>query len=210
MTSLGKLHRHLDPGTTLAELIFGLLMVLTFTLGARLLGPDEPTDGRELMIAAIGCNIAWGIIDGFLFVLGNVYERLRVATLTESLRVAKYDPAAIAALQGELGGSLSDRGDAAQRDRFYISILAAVRGGPAEKPQLLAEDLRRGDVTVEDPRLVRVPAVVDVGLVAAQAEYLTGSPRDRDQQERQRRERQVLRVEDGEGQVQTPELRAGN
>jgi hypothetical protein len=141
MISLGKLHRHLDPATTLAELIFGLLMVLTFTLGARLLGPDEPTDGRELMIAAIGCNIAWGIIDGFLFVLGNVYERIRVATLTESLRVAQHDPAAIVALQGELGGSLSDRGDAAQRDRFYATILAAVRSAPAARPRLLAEDL---------------------------------------------------------------------
>lgn len=142
MISLGKLHRHLDPGTTLAELIFGLLMVLTFTLGARLLGPEEPTDGRELMIAAIGCNIAWGIIDGFLYVLGNVYERLRVATIAESVRAAQDDPTAIMALQEELGGSLSDRGDAAQRDRFYASIVAALRSGPGVRARLHAEDLR--------------------------------------------------------------------
>ena len=88
MTLFRKLHRHLDPGDTLAELIFGLLMVLTFTLGARLLGPGEPTDGRELLVAAIGCNIAWGIIDGFLYVLGQVFERLRVRSVLESLRVA--------------------------------------------------------------------------------------------------------------------------
>lgn len=142
MTLFRTLHRHLDPGTTLAELIFGLLMVLTFTLGARLLGPEEPTDGRELLIAAIGCNIAWGIIDGFLFVLGSVYERLRVASVTDALRTASDEPAAMATLQAELDGDLARLADAPHRDRFYASILAAARGGPGARPQLLAEDLR--------------------------------------------------------------------
>ncbi|NJM92304.1 MAG: VIT family protein [Rhodospirillaceae bacterium] len=142
MTLFRKLHRHLDPGTTLAELIFGLLMVLTFTLGARLLGPEEPTDGRELLIAAIGCNIAWGIIDGFLYILGCVYERLRVANLLGSLRGAGNELTAIAALEGELNGDLARLADAAPRERFYASIVAAARRQPGARPQLLAEDFR--------------------------------------------------------------------
>ena len=142
MTVFSRLHRNLDPIETLSELIFGLLMVLTFTLGARLLGPEEPTDGRELLIAAIGCNIAWGIIDGFLFVLGSVYERLRVASVTDALRTASDEPAAMATLQAELDGDLARLADAPHRDRFYASILAAARGGPGARPQLLAEDLR--------------------------------------------------------------------
>jgi VIT1/CCC1 family predicted Fe2+/Mn2+ transporter len=141
MTLFRTLHRHLDPGDTLAELIFGLLMVLTFTLGARLLGPDEPTDGRELLVAAIGCNIAWGIIDGFLFILGRVFERLRVASVVNSLRLAADEPAAMAALHTELDGGLTSLADVAHRDRFYASIVAAARGGPGARPRLLAEDL---------------------------------------------------------------------
>jgi hypothetical protein len=142
MTLFRKLHRLLDPGTTLAELIFGLLMVLTFTLGARLLGPEEPTDGRELLIAAIGCNIAWGIIDGFLYILGCVYERLRVANVLRSLRAAADEPAAVAALAEEFDGDLFRLGDAMQRNRFCASIAAAARGGPDPSPRLLAQDLR--------------------------------------------------------------------
>jgi len=142
MTVFRKLHRHLDPGDTLAELIFGLLMVLTFTLGARLLGPSEPTDGRELLVAAIGCNIAWGIIDGFLYLLGQVFERLRVRNVVESLRVAGDESTAVATLQGELADDLTGLGDASQRDRFYASIAFAARAGPAAKVRLLAEDLR--------------------------------------------------------------------
>src|SRR5262249_14762860 len=72
MNPLRPIHRHLDPADTLGELIFGIIMVLTFTIGARLLGPEEPLDSRELLVAAIGCNIAWGIIDGFLYLLGCV------------------------------------------------------------------------------------------------------------------------------------------
>jgi hypothetical protein len=140
MTLFRKLHRHLDPGDTLAELIFGLLMVLSFTLGARLLGPDESTEG--LLVAAIGCNIAWGIIDGFLFVLGRVFERLRVASVVDALRTASDEPAAMAALQTELDGDLAGLGDASHRDRFYASIVAAARRGPGARPQLLADDLR--------------------------------------------------------------------
>jgi hypothetical protein len=142
MSLFRKVHRHLDPGTTLAELIFGLLMVLTFTLGARLLGPEEPTDGRELLIAAIGCNVAWGIIDGFLYVLGCVFERLRVVNVRESLRGARDDPAAVAVLQAELGGGLADLGDPSHRIRFYASIVAAARNEPGARPRLLPEDLR--------------------------------------------------------------------
>lgn len=142
MTLFRRLHRHLDPGDTLAELIFGLLMVLTFTLGARLLGPGEPTDGRELLVAAIGCNIAWGIIDGFLYVLGQVFERLRVRSVLESLRVAGDESTAVATLQGELDDDLVGLGDASQRDRFYASIALAARAGPAAKVRVLAEDLR--------------------------------------------------------------------
>jgi len=80
MAPFQRLHRNIAPGDTLGELIFGMIMVMTFTLGARLIGADEPTDGRELMIAALGCNIAWGIIDGFLYLLGAAYERRANAT----------------------------------------------------------------------------------------------------------------------------------
>ena len=86
MAAFHRLHRHLDPASTMGELIFGMIMVMTFTLGARLLGADEPTDGRELMIAALGCNVAWGIIDAFLYLLGALHERRRLASMQATLR----------------------------------------------------------------------------------------------------------------------------
>ena len=61
-------HRYIDPGTSLSEVLFGLIMTLTFTLGAGIMIQEEGREGaRQLLIATIGCNIAWGIIDGALF-----------------------------------------------------------------------------------------------------------------------------------------------
>jgi hypothetical protein len=56
----------LDPGERMGELLFGLIMVLTFTLGAGIELAGDRDETRSLLIAALGSNAAWGIIDGAL------------------------------------------------------------------------------------------------------------------------------------------------
>jgi hypothetical protein len=67
--------RHLSAGERLGELLFGLIMTLTFTLTAGFVVGDGQDAVRELLIATIGCNIAWGIIDAGLLILGRVFDR---------------------------------------------------------------------------------------------------------------------------------------
>jgi hypothetical protein len=142
MTAFSRLHRNLDPIDTLAELIFGLLMVLTFTLGAKLLGPEELADGRELLLAALGCNIAWGVIDGFLFLLGRVFERRRLASLRTQIVALGNREAGLDHLRTELSNDLADIGDVSDRERFYASILAAARKHAPPPVRVTGEDLR--------------------------------------------------------------------
>lgn len=142
MTAFSRLHRNLDPIETLSELIFGLLMVLTFTLGARLLGPEEMTDGKELLIAAIGCNLAWGIIDGFLFLLCRVFERRRMASIHARLTTMGDDEAGLDALRDELANDLAELGNVEDREKFYSSIAAAARRHPPMPVRVTVADLR--------------------------------------------------------------------
>jgi len=136
-----RLHRNLDPVDTLGEIIFGLIMVMTFTIGARILGADEPTDGRELLIAALGCNIAWGVIDGFLFLLVCVFERRRLASLHAA--VARSEQAAgLQLLRDELDGDLTELVDADVRERFYAAIAAATRRTKPGKVRVTLSDVR--------------------------------------------------------------------
>jgi hypothetical protein len=64
MLGVTFIKRHLEPADRIGETLFGLIMALGFT-GAVCLGIDEATS-RELLIAILGCNIAWGIVDGVM------------------------------------------------------------------------------------------------------------------------------------------------
>ena len=75
------IQRYLDPASSLGEVLFGLIMTLTFTLGAGIIIEDQGREGaRELLIAVIGCNIAWGIIDGALYLAGQLFDSRPAAT----------------------------------------------------------------------------------------------------------------------------------
>jgi hypothetical protein len=82
-------HRYLDPGERMGEIIFGLIMVLTFTSTARAtLGEAE--GAHQLLIATLGCNIAWGLIDGGMYLMSAMLDRAheareRAATLRAAL-----------------------------------------------------------------------------------------------------------------------------
>ncbi len=79
--------RWLDPNTRVSEALFGLIMVLTFT-GSLSVADAGRDDVRAMLIGALGCNIAWGIIDGILYLMGALSEKgLGIRTL-QALRKA--------------------------------------------------------------------------------------------------------------------------
>jgi hypothetical protein len=94
--------RVLDPIDRISEVLFGLFMVLTFTGTLSVLesGRDEV---RSMMIAAIGCNIAWGFVDGVMYVLRNLVARGRKARLVRALRAASRPEQAHRLIGGEIG-----------------------------------------------------------------------------------------------------------
>lgn len=68
--------RVLDPMDRIAEVLFGIIMVLTFTgsLSAATSGREEI---RTMLLGAIGCNLAWGIVDAAMFLMAQLSERGR-------------------------------------------------------------------------------------------------------------------------------------
>jgi hypothetical protein len=68
--------RVLEPDERVAEVLFGLIMVLTFT-GSLSIAESGRDDVRAMLIVALGCNIAWGIIDGVLYLMGCLAEKGR-------------------------------------------------------------------------------------------------------------------------------------
>ena len=66
--------RVLDPIDRVSEVLFGLIMVLTFT-GSLSVAEAGRDDVRAMLIGALGCNLAWGIIDAILYLMGCLAEK---------------------------------------------------------------------------------------------------------------------------------------
>jgi hypothetical protein len=70
-TSFGRV---LDPMERISETLFGLIMALTFicSLGVA---TGANINIQTMLIGALGCNLAWGIVDGGLYLLARINER---------------------------------------------------------------------------------------------------------------------------------------
>jgi hypothetical protein len=85
--------RVLDPVERTTEVMFGLLMALTFTgtLSVTTAGREEV---RTMMLTALGCNVAWGLADAVMYLVRIVTARTRNRTVLERLHAAAADAAA--------------------------------------------------------------------------------------------------------------------
>ena len=77
--------RILDPMDRISEVLFGLIMALTFTctLGVAAAGHIEV---RTMLFAALGCNLAWGIIDGCVYLMARLNQRGRAIVNWRAVR----------------------------------------------------------------------------------------------------------------------------
>lgn len=80
----------LDPADRVSEVLFGLIMTLTIT-GTLRVADAGRDDVRAMLIAALGCNFAWGIIDAVFYLLETGAERGENLESLRALREA--DPA---------------------------------------------------------------------------------------------------------------------
>ncbi len=78
--------RYLDPSDSLSEVLSGIIMTLTFTLGAGLIVKEGEASTTKFLLGILGCNIAWGIVDGAMYVINSLLERSRNARLLESVQ----------------------------------------------------------------------------------------------------------------------------
>jgi VIT1/CCC1 family predicted Fe2+/Mn2+ transporter len=75
----------LDPVERVSEVVFGVLMALTFT-GSLSVASTGHQEIRTLMLSALGCNLAWGLTDAVMYLVGITAERQRNITLLRRLQ----------------------------------------------------------------------------------------------------------------------------
>jgi hypothetical protein len=132
--------RYLDPSETLLEVLFGLIMALTITTGARLLSERADIVGLELAVALLGCNVAWGVIDAAFYLLGTIFNRNRRVQFAKRLQAARNEAEALAAVRDEfdLDGEPPMRSE--DKANLHTSLLQLFRHAGTPRASLGADD----------------------------------------------------------------------
>lgn len=82
-----RFHGVLDPLERISEVLFGLIMVLTTTAALSVASADR-LQVRTVVLAALGCNLAWGIIDAGMYLMARLSERGRNLVAVRTAREA--------------------------------------------------------------------------------------------------------------------------
>jgi VIT family len=132
--------RYLDPASRLGEILFGLIMVLTITLAAGLTVTDDRAGVRELLLAAIGCNVAWGIIDAVMYLMNCITVRSGKIRLIQAVQRLPDTEAALELIQTQIEPELQELVDPAEARAFSESVLKHLRRARMTKTLLTRED----------------------------------------------------------------------
>jgi hypothetical protein len=134
--------RHLDPGSRLSEILFGLIMVLTVTLTAGFNVAEGRRGVRQLLLAAIGSNVAWGIIDAAMYIMNCMIVRRGRIRLVEAVQRAADSKRALALIQNRVEPELQELLGPEEAEAFRKTILKHIaRASVVAKVILTKEDL---------------------------------------------------------------------
>jgi hypothetical protein len=168
----GFFGRLLDPIDRLAETIFSVLILLSFTLAYQVLrfgvepyAPLGPDYLLNLALAALGATIAWGLIDGVVYVLLGVLERGEKHRFLARIQAASAEEERMQAIADELDYVLEPITGAEQRRLLYLDVLDHLQASRPQRVRLTRDDIYGGLGCVLVAVLAVLPSLVTLVLL---------------------------------------------
>jgi VIT1/CCC1 family predicted Fe2+/Mn2+ transporter len=138
------IHTYLEPADRLAEIICGLTMVLTFTLATGINLNFDRQGARELLVAAIGCNLAWGVIDGVVYILSSLTKRKHSMRFFADVRKTPNETEALRVIQDEMDPLFEPVASELERRRLYQAFYLMREKSELPEVRLTADELKGG------------------------------------------------------------------
>lgn len=143
----GFLGRMLDPIDRLSETIYSVLILLTFTLAFRvILHNAYPATiiaedyADELIVTAFGAILAWGLIDGLMYALMELFQRGERHRLLQQIQSAPSEQDALDAIAEEFDYILEPIAGEAERQALYRNVHIQLRTSEPRPVGLRRED----------------------------------------------------------------------
>jgi VIT1/CCC1 family predicted Fe2+/Mn2+ transporter len=146
--STGFLAQVLAPIDGLSQIVYTVLVLLTFTLAFRVIivrsGSLEGLTSEqivEILIAAAGATLAWSLIDSLMYIILSVFERGERQRILHSIRLASTQEEEIEAIAAELDHILEPITSDEKRTLMYQDVLAHLRDSKPRPVRIKREDL---------------------------------------------------------------------
>jgi hypothetical protein len=141
----------LDPVDRLVEAMYSVLVMLTFTLAYRVAETGTAvgrqtaaTEESHLLAAALGCAVAWGIIDGVMYVATAMFERGQQHRLIMTIRSAASEQAADALIADQLDDQLAPVANDSERAALYGALYQRLKGADPQTVGFRRQDFAGG------------------------------------------------------------------
>jgi hypothetical protein len=128
----------LNPVDRVSELLFGLFMALTF-VGAVSVADSGREQIRSMFLSALGCNLAWGLVDAVMYLVRTVTDRGRSLTLVRSVRAAPDAESGRGLIERALARHVAGLVSATEVEAMRGRIVAL--SSLPERPKLNRDDL---------------------------------------------------------------------
>jgi VIT1/CCC1 family predicted Fe2+/Mn2+ transporter len=129
----------LEPIERLSEILFGLIMVLTFT-GSLSVATADRGDVQVMLFGALGCNFAWGLIDAVMYLMASLHERGRVIQTARAVSAAHTAQEAYTAIRRSLPEVVAEELAPEVLERIRLRVVSM--SAKAEAPRPTADDYR--------------------------------------------------------------------
>jgi uncharacterized membrane protein len=127
----------LDPIDRVLEILAGVIMVLTFT-NVLSVSHAGGTDVRAMLIASLGCNFAWGIIDAIMYLMNSLAARGHELDALRAMRAARDPNEAQRVLADELPEGVAGALYPGELEPLLQRLRALPE--PSARPRLLGDD----------------------------------------------------------------------
>lgn len=113
----------LSPVDRISEVLFGLIMTLTFT-GTISVYMQDRNEISSLLWAALGCNLAWGLVDAIMYIMNVMLERGHAIKTIKALRSAHDAKEAGAVIKEEIQPTVAHLLTEEEITRLYNRLLS--------------------------------------------------------------------------------------
>jgi hypothetical protein len=127
----------LDTVERVSEMCFGLFMALTFVGAVSVATADDPNPGRTMLYTALGCNLAWGLVDAVMYLVRTLTTRGKRLSLALAVRTAPDVAAGAKVLRDALPATIRPLVGDAELEGIRARVAGATLPG---RPRLTSRD----------------------------------------------------------------------